>query len=133
AYNPHEDLDLPLAHRLLDEGQRLVVTLGARSQAEAPDGRGEGGDDGAVVGDGGARHVQAGHGDTGHAKVSSAIAGAQVMPRPPGPVTRMTPGATWDRWYSSPVVTWLYTPAQRRWVGGSAAPSSRPARPRRWS
>ena len=36
-------------------------------------------------------------------KVSSAIAGEQVMPRPPGPVTRTTPGATADRWYSSGV------------------------------
>ena len=29
------------------------------------------------------------------------------MPRPPGPVTRMTPGAIWDLWYSSGPVTWL--------------------------
>jgi O-acetylserine/cysteine efflux transporter len=34
--------------------------------------------------------------------VSSAIAGEQVIPRPPGPVTRTTPGATSDRWYSAP-------------------------------
>ena len=29
--------------------------------------------------------------------VSSAIAGEHVMPRPPGPVTRTTPGSTSDR------------------------------------
>src|SRR5215469_5579390 len=33
-----------------------------------------------------------------HENVSSAIAGEQVMPRPPGPVTSTTPGATSDRW-----------------------------------
>ena len=55
------------------------------------------------------------------------MAGAQVMPRPPGPVTRTTPGATSERWYSPVPVTWLYTPAQRRRTGGSAVPSSRAA------
>ena len=30
--------------------------------------------------------------------VSSAIAGEQVMPRPPGPVTSTTPGSGSDRW-----------------------------------
>jgi hypothetical protein len=57
------------------------------------DGRGERLEHGAVVGHRGAGHVQAGHRDTGQRKVSSAIAGEQVMPRPPGPVTRTTPGS----------------------------------------
>ena len=52
----------------------------------------------AVVADRGAGHVQAGHRDTGHRNVSSAMAGAQVMPRPPGPVTSTTPGSSSDRW-----------------------------------
>ncbi len=42
-----------------------------------------------------------------HANVSSAMAGEHVMPRPPGPVTRTTPGSICDRWYSSSPVTWL--------------------------
>ncbi len=46
----------------------------------------------------GAGHVQAGHRDSGHENVSSAIAGEQVMPRPPGPVTSTTPGSGSDRW-----------------------------------
>ena len=53
---------------------------------------------GAVVADRGAGHVQAGDGDAGHRNVSSAMAGAQVMPRPPGPVTSTTPGSGSDRW-----------------------------------
>jgi hypothetical protein len=36
-----------------------------------------------------------------YVNVSSAIAGEQVMPRPPGPVTRITPGSTSARWYSA--------------------------------
>ncbi len=34
----------------------------------------------------------------GHENVSSAIAGEQVMPRPPGAVTRTMPGSGSDRW-----------------------------------
>ena len=97
-----EDLDLGLAHRGAYVLHRLVV--GGHGQVVRRDGRLEGGADGAVVADGGAGHVEAGDGDPGHdRKVSSAIAGEQVMPRPPGPVTRTTPGATSDRWYSAEV------------------------------
>ena len=97
-----EDLDLGLAHRGAHVLHRLVI--GGHGQVARRDRCLEGGDDGAVVADGGAGHVEAGDGYPGHdRKVSSAIAGEQVMPRPPGPVTRMTPGATSDRWYSAEV------------------------------
>src|SRR6202012_3706156 len=113
-----EHLDLGLAHRGPDVLHGLLVAVGG--QAAVADGGLEGVHDHAVVGHGGARHVQAGNGVAGpgvagtavagtavaHAKVSSAMAGEQVMPRPPGPVTRTTPGSIGDRWYSSSVVTW---------------------------
>ena len=46
-------------------------------------------------------------GDLGKSYVSSAMAGAQVIPRPPGPVTRVTPGAASEAWYRPSVVTML--------------------------
>jgi len=115
-----EHLDLGLAHGLVHEGQRLVVARRACRQPELLGRGGERSDDAAVIGHRGAGHVQAGDGDRHlsglrcrclgrqchryqchgcqyHANVSSAIAGAQVMPRPPGPVTRTTPGAISDR------------------------------------
>ena len=46
-----------------------------------------------------AGHVEADEGDRGvaHANVAAAIAGAIVIPRPPGPFTASTPGAISDR------------------------------------
>ena len=49
------------------------------------------------------------------AVVVSAMAGEQVIPRPPGPVTSQTPSRTCWRWTTRAVsVHWAYTPAQRR-------------------
>jgi len=97
AQDPPEHLDLGLAHARPHGRHRLLEGwLG-----QAGDRRGEGLEHGAVVGHRGAGHVQAGHRDAGHPNVSSAIAGEQVMPRPPGPVTRITPGSTSARWYSA--------------------------------
>ena len=92
---PAEDLDLGLPHGGLDVVHGLVV-LGV-GQATAGDGGPERIQDDTIVADGRARHVQAGDGGT-HANVSSAMAGEHVMPRPPGPVTRTTPGWICDRW-----------------------------------
>jgi len=91
-----EDLDLRLAHRRPGVLHR-VVELGDREVATADRG-GERLHDGVVVADGRAGHVEADDRETAHRKVSSAIAGEQVMPRPPGPVTRTTPGVTALRW-----------------------------------
>src|SRR6185437_4661708 len=94
--NVPEDLDLGLAHGrpgVLHRGVEL-----ARRQGAGADRGGERLHDGVVVADGGARHVKAQDRETAHWNVSSAIAGEQVMPRPPGPVTRTTPGSTALRW-----------------------------------
>ena len=48
----------------------------------------------AVVEDGGAGHVKTDQFDVVHWKLSSAMAGARVIPRPPAPVTALTPRAT---------------------------------------
>ena len=97
AQDPPEHLDLRLAHARPHGRHRLLEG----GSGQAGDRRGEGLEHGAVVGHRGACHVQAGHRDTGHRNVSSAIAGEQVMPQPPGPVTRITPGSTSARWYSA--------------------------------
>jgi hypothetical protein len=95
AQDPAEHLDLGLAHARADVVHGLgVAVLG---QAAPGDGGTERVQHDAVVPHGGARHVQARDADGAHWNVSSAIAGEQVMPRPPGPVTRTTPGAIWDR------------------------------------
>jgi len=91
-----EHLDLRLAHRVARVLHRPVVLV--VRQVPAADRGTEGGHHGVAVADGCAGHVQADDGKTAHWKVSSAIAGEQVMPRPPGPVTRTTPGMTAERW-----------------------------------
>ena len=81
-----------------------------------PDGRQRGperGVDGAVVAHGRPRHVEAGEGEgpdhvatPAAARVSAAMAGAQVMPRPPGPVTIHTLGRICSRKHTAPSVHW---------------------------
>src|SRR6185437_16325015 len=82
AENVPEDLDLRLAHRL-PRVLHGVVELSDR-QVAAGDRGGERLYHRVVVTDGRAGHVQADNGEAAHANVSSAIAGEQVMPRPPG-------------------------------------------------
>src|SRR6202012_2776480 len=91
-----EDLDLGLAHRRPRVLHR-AVELSDRQDAAAERG-GERVHDRVAVAAGRAGHVEAENGVTAHRNVSSAIAGEQVMPRPPGPVTRTTPGLTAERW-----------------------------------
>jgi hypothetical protein len=96
AEDPPEHLDLGLAHARPHVGHGPVVR--GRGQVLRRDGGGKRLHDRPVVANCGAGHVQAGDRDVGQRNVSSAIAGEQVMPRPPGPVTRTTPGSTSDRW-----------------------------------
>jgi hypothetical protein len=91
-----EHLDLRLAHRRPCVPHRAVEL--AYRQVPAGDRGGEGLHHGVVVADGRAGHVEADDRETAQRNVSSAIAGEQVIPRPPGPVTRTTPGLTALRW-----------------------------------
>ncbi|GAA4257740.1 hypothetical protein GCM10022255_075740 [Dactylosporangium darangshiense] len=76
-------------------GEHAVVGRVAGVHALLGDGGGEGALDQAAVLHGGAGHVQDYeiYHDSSSA-VCSAMAGEQVMPRPPGPVTSQTPAVT---------------------------------------
>lgn len=126
-----EDGDLGLAHGGADVVELLRVVGGAGLHAEALCGGAEGLLDEAAVGDGGPGHVeddqiqpapplvhpaalpvallvallrvaQLLHQPSSSAVVS-AMAGEQVIPRPPGPVTSQTPSPTCWRWTTRPV------------------------------
>src|SRR5262249_1656631 len=106
AEDAAEDLDLRLPHGRPDVLHRGVLL--APGKAPLGDGGLERAHDGSGVADCRAGHVQAENANAGcnaHRNVSSAIAGEQVMPRPPGPVTRTTPGATCERWYKPAAAT----------------------------
>ena len=92
-----EDVDLGLAHGAADVGARVVHEVAGR-QTDGVEGGLEGLFHRAVVGHGGAGHVECGQADGGghrvsSSQVSSAMAGDSVIPRPAGPVTTTTPGS----------------------------------------
>ena len=86
-----KDFDLGLTHRL--DHVRFGVARLVAGNAKLVDGAAKGTENQSPVIDGGARHVKADQLD-GHRKLSSAIAGAKVIPRPPAPVMAVTPRAT---------------------------------------
>lgn len=126
-----EDGDLGLAHGGAHIVELLRVVGGAGFHAQALCGGAEGLLDEAAVGDGGPGHVEddqiqavpllvhpvalsvvlpvvlLGVAQLLHQPSSSAVvsamAGEQVMPRPPGPVTSQTPSLTCWRWTTRPV------------------------------
>ena len=108
-----EDVRLGPAHGLEHEGPGLVVPAAPRLDPDGDQGGLEGRLDGPVVAHGGPGHVQARQGVAADhaatpaaAKVSAAMAGEHVMPRPPGPVTIHTDGSTSSRRHTAPSRHW---------------------------